>query len=129
MPPRPGTTEAEGRELVVAEVSVPLQRQGRPAVRHSTRPELVDKVVELALTGRGSLIVGDAGVGKTHLVNLVVPQLTKTGARVVTVTATAAPRAMPTGALEPLLGAAELHRAGEARAAGGLFEQLEPRCK
>ncbi|NLF04534.1 MAG: AAA family ATPase, partial [Actinomycetales bacterium] len=108
----------------MAEVSVPLQRQGRPAVRHSTRPELVDRVVELARTGRGVIVVGDAGVGKTHLVNLVVPQLAATGARVVTVTATAARRALPLGALEPLLGDVDLLGSSAARTARAIVASL-----
>jgi len=127
MPSRSRTTATQDEarsEHVVAEVSEPLQRQGRPAVRHSTRPELVDRVVEAVRTGRGSLVVGDAGVGKTHLVNLVVAKLHREGARVVTVTATAARRAMPLGALEPLLGDVDLFSTSIARTAATLVGNL-----
>src|SRR5690606_28947521 len=127
MPARPATKvhdDETERTQVVAEVSVPLQRQGRPAVRHSTRPDLVARIVELASQGRGTIVVGDAGVGKTHLVNLVVPQLTAAGARIVTVTATAARRAMPLGALEPLLGDVDLLGASAARTGAAVLRSL-----
>jgi len=127
MPARPGTQDEDvtaRRPRVVAEVSVPLQRQGRPAVRHTTRPELVDRIVELVRTGRGAIVVGDAGVGKTHLVNLVVPRLEEGGTRVVTVTATAARRAMPLGVLEPLLGEVGLLGTSAARTARAIVASL-----
>lgn len=92
------------RQRGTSEISKPLQRQGRPALDHATRPELVTQLADRARTGGGAIVVGEAGVGKTHLLNLVVGELVADGAFVITVTATVARRAMPLGALGPLLG-------------------------
>src|SRR5690606_23270224 len=136
-PPAPHDTTAPARSSrraraargpVVSEVSTPLQRQGRPATTHATRPELVARLGELVRTGHGALVVGDAGVGKTHLVNLVVGELVAEGAFVLTLTATAARRAMPFGALEPLLGDEALLGVGSSRVARAVVETLRDRA-
>lgn len=127
-PARSSRRARAARGPVVSEVSTPLQRQGRPATTHATRPELVARLGELVRTGHGALVVGDAGVGKTHLVNLVVGELVAEGAFVLTLTATAARRAMPFGALEPLLGDEALLGVGSSRVARAVVETLRDRA-
>jgi DNA-binding CsgD family transcriptional regulator len=70
---------------------------------------LTDRVRADLRSGRSVLVVGDAGVGKTHLVTAALAHLwTGTGTSpaptIVSISGAAAPAGIPLGALEPLLG-------------------------
>jgi hypothetical protein len=63
-------------------------------------------LVEIAValhSGAGSLVSGDAGVGKTALVSAAIDRLTSAGGSVARIVATAASRSMPFGGVAPLL--------------------------
>lgn len=80
------------------------QRRGAPDV---LRWEQASRLRAALEAGRGALVVGDAGVGKTHLVTSVLAELRAADAvapKVVTVAGSGAHGDLPFAALEPLLG-------------------------
>lgn len=97
----------------VTSLSLPLPKL--PAVvqpHHSRRRTMlarpvVDQVRSELAEGRSVLVVGDAGVGKTHLVTAALSSLRvadETVPHVVTISGASARGGIPLGALEPLLG-------------------------
>jgi DNA-binding CsgD family transcriptional regulator len=91
-------------------VQVPWSFVGR-------EPEL-ERVVAALAGGRGVVLVGDAGVGKTRLLAEAIERSEAAGRRVLTVRATRSSGSMPLGAFAPLLPvgdeAASLSRARDA---------------
>ncbi len=85
--------------------------------------------------GRGVLVVGDAGVGKTHLVTSALTHLwlgsvTTAAPTVVSISGASAPTGIPLGALEPLLGDGALSSLGSfQRTVQMLEESLRTRAR
>jgi DNA-binding CsgD family transcriptional regulator len=90
---RAGARRGEAEEEVT--VQVPWSFVGR-------EPEL-ERVVAALAGGRGVVLVGDAGVGKTRLLAEAIERSEAAGRRVVTVRATRSSGSMPLGAFAPLL--------------------------
>lgn len=110
----PSTTTVSSPSHVLAQPvadgqpSVPQQVQAHHSRRRTSllRP-VVDQVRSELASGRSVLVVGDAGVGKTHLVTTALSILRLadgTAPHVVTISGASARGGIPLGALEPLLG-------------------------
>ena len=86
-------------------------------------------------SGRSVLVVGDAGVGKTHLVTAALAHLwigtpTSPMPTVVSVSGATSPAGIPLGALEPLLGDVAISSLGSfARAVDALADSLRARSR
>ncbi|WP_456786612.1 LuxR C-terminal-related transcriptional regulator [Cellulomonas sp. P5_C5] len=96
---------------------------------------LTDQVRAEVQSGRSVLVVGDAGVGKTHLVTAALAHLwigtpTSPMPTVVSVSGAACPAGIPLGALEPLLGDVAISSLGSfARAVDALADSLRARSR
>jgi len=113
---------APGPDLYAADRAAPL----RAAV---TRTEHVSRIRTALDDGRSVLVVGDAGVGKTHLLSQALRSTTAPVTRsVVTISGASARNGIPLAALEPLLGDDGLLAMGSfARTVGALAASLRER--
>ena len=129
---------------MAADIDVPSTASAPPAPPESlgavarrtlvARP-LAEHVRAQVQSGRSVLVVGDAGVGKTHLVTAALAHLwigtpTSPMPTVVSVSGATCPAGIPLGALEPLLGDVAMSSLGSfARTVESLADSLRARSR
>ncbi|WP_028050784.1 LuxR family transcriptional regulator [Cellulomonas sp. URHD0024] len=102
----PSSTTVEDSSLPLPKLPAVVQAHHSRRRTMLARP-VVDQVRAELASGRSVLVVGDAGVGKTHLVTAALGSLRladESVPHVVTISGASARGGIPLGALEPLLG-------------------------
>lgn len=120
---------------VPSSTTVPTESPSAATRRTLVVRPLTEQVRAEVQSGRSVLVVGDAGVGKTHLVTAALAHLwigtpTSPMPTVVSVSGATAPAGIPLGALEPLLGDVAISSLGSfARAVDALADSLRARSR
>lgn len=126
---------AADTEVPSTSSTAPAERLGAIAHRTLVVRPLTEQVRTEVQSGRSVLVVGDAGVGKTHLVTAALAHLwigtpTSPMPTVVSVSGATSPAGIPLGALEPLLGDVAISSLGSfARAVDALADSLRARSR
>lgn len=122
-------------DTVVPSTTAPTESPGAVPRRTLVVRPLTEQVRAQVQSGRSVLVVGDAGVGKTHLVTAALAHLWIGTPRspmptVVSVSGATSPGGIPLGALEPLLGDVAISSLGSfARAVDALADSLRARSR
>ncbi|KQY23263.1 hypothetical protein ASD16_11955 [Cellulomonas sp. Root485] len=126
---------AANAEVPSSSTTVLPESLGAVARRTLVVRPLTEQVRAEVQSGRSVLVVGDAGVGKTHLVTAALAHLwigtpTSPMPTVVSVSGATCPTGIPLGALEPLLGDVAISSLGSfARAVDALAASLRARSR